>query len=190
MQLQEESHFGILTFDTMENEEKKKRVIEAGVKSWQSLTFYAQELGYESLIFEPMSVPREFANTVEETKYWMKMVNENCGVPLKVCLDVGHAPHPAERDPYPWLLALGSESPIVHLQQTILGKSMHWPFTKEYNEQGYIKAEKVLDCLKKSGCKETILMFELSHREHWDTDGLVVSDHKESVEYWRQFVKD
>lgn len=184
------SHFGILTFDTIQDEDKKKRVIEAGVKGWQDLSFFARDIGYDSLIFEPMSVPREFANTVQEARDCMEAVNSNCGVPMKVCLDVGHAPHPNERDPYPWLLKLGKESPIVHLQQTVLGKSMHWPFTKEHNEEGYIKAEKVIACLEKSGCEETILMFELSHREHRDTDDLVIADHKASVDYWRQFVKD
>ena len=184
------SHFGIMTFDTIDNEDKRKEIYEAGVKGWQELSFYAKEIGYESLIFEPMSVPREFANTVQESKDCMAAVNAHCGVPLKVCLDVGHAPHPDERDPYPWLLELGQDSPIVHLQQTILGKSMHWPFTKEHNEEGYIKADKVLECLEQSGCEETILMFELSHREHWDTDGLVIPDHKASVDYWRQYVKD
>ena len=89
-----------------------------------------------------------------------------------------------------WLLALGSVSPVIHLQQTVLGKSMYWPFTPEYNAQGYIKAEKVIEYLKKSGCKEALLHFELSHREHWDTDNKVVADHKASVQYWRHYVTD
>ena len=184
------SHFGILTFDTINDPEKRKRVTEAGIKNWREMTFYARELGYDALIFEPMSIPREFANTVAETEEILNAVNADCGVPLKVCLDIGHAPHPDERDPYPWLVALGSKSPVIHLQQTILGKSMHWPFTPEYNEQGYIKAERVLECLKESGCEEALLHFELSHREHWDTDGRVLEDHRASVDYWRQYVKD
>ena len=184
------SHFGTLTFDTIGDPEKRKRITEAGVKGWQALSHYAKDLGYESLIIEPMSVPREFANTVAETKAILDLVNADCGVPMKVCLDVGHAPHPDERDPYPWLLALGKDSPVIHLQQTVLGKSMHWPFTPEYNEQGYIKAEKVLECLEQSGCTEALLHFELYHREHWDTDGKVISDHKASVDYWRNYVKD
>ena len=184
------SHFGCLTFDTIENPEKRKRVIEAAAKGWQTLSFYAGEKGYESLIFEPMSVPREFANTVAETREILDMVNANCGVPMKVNLDIGHAPHPDERDPYPWLLALGRESPVIHLQQTVLGKSMHWPFTPEYNKQGFITAEKVIQCLEQSGCEETLLLFELSHREHWDTDNKVFDDHRASVEYWRQYVRE
>ena len=184
------SHFGILTFDTINDADKRKFIIEAGVKGWQELTRCAEGLGYEAVIIEPMSVPREFANTVAETRELLDMVNADCGVPMKVCLDIGHAPHPDERDPYPWLLALGNVSPVVHLQQTLLGKSMHWPFTPEYNEQGHIQAEKVIDCLERSGCEEALLCFELSHREHWDTDGRVVADHRASVDYWRQFVKD
>ena len=184
------SHFGILTFDSITDDDLKKRLTEAAVGNWRELSFYAKELGYESLIFEPMSVPREFANTVAETEALLQMVNSDCGVPMKVCLDIGHAPHPDERDPYPWLLALGDRCPVVHLQQTVLGKSMHWPFTPEYNELGYIKAERVIECLERSGCEEALLHFELSHREHWDTDWKVVEDHRLSVEYWREYVAE
>jgi len=184
------AHFGILSFDTINDPDKRKRVTEAGVRGWQELTRYARDIGYDALIFEPMSVPREFANTVAETREILDMVNADSGVPLKVCLDVGHAPHPDERDPYPWLLALGAVSPVVHLQQTALGRSMHWPFTPEYNAQGHVKAERVIDCLKQSGCEETLLHFELSHREHWDTDYRVIEDHRASVDYWRGFVTD
>ena len=184
------SHFGILTFDTYNNLEKRKHVVDAGIRGWQELTRYARELGYESLIFEPMSIPREFANTVGETKELMEAVNADCGIPLRICLDVGHAPHPDERDAYPWVLALGKYSPIIHLQQTILGKSLHLPFTPKNNIKGYIQAERVISNLEQSGCKEAILMFELSHREHWDTDGNVVGDHIDSVKYWRQYIKE
>jgi len=44
--------------------------------------------------------------------------------------------------------------------------------------------------LEKSGCEETILMFETAHREHWDTEFTIISDLAESVKYWRQWVKD
>lgn len=184
------SHFGILTFDSYEQEDKRKFLIETAVKKWQQLSFYAQELGYEALIVEPMSVPREMANTVEETLELMDRVNAHCGIPLRVCLDVGHAPHEAQRDPYPWIERLGALSPVIHLQQTQLHKSHHWPFIPEYNEVGIIKAEKVLSSLEKSGCTESLLILEISHREHRDTDGRIISDLKQSVDYWRPYVSD
>lgn len=184
------SHFGIMTFNTYESPEKREYILGEGIRGWQELSHTAKELGYDSIIFEPMSVPREMGNTIEESLELMERVNEDCGVPMRICLDVGHAPHPEQRDPYPWLERLGRYSPIVHLQQTVLHKSNHWPFTPEYNEQGIIKAEKVLEALEKGGCEDTILMFEIGHREHWDTDGRVIADTKASVDYWRQYVKE
>jgi len=184
------SHFGIMTFPTYDDVEKREYITNEGVKGWQEISFFAKDLGYECLIFEPMSVPREMGNTVEESLDLMNRVNENSGIPMRICLDTGHAPHPQQRDPYPWLEKLGKFSPIVHLQQTVLHKSNHWPFTDEYNAQGIVHADKVLDALEKGGCEETILMFEIGHREHWDTDFNVVADTKASVDYWRKFVKD
>jgi len=145
------------------------------------------------LIFEPMSVPREMANTVEETLELMERVNENSGVPIRVCLDIGHAPHPGQRDPYRWIERLAQYSPIIHLQQTVMHKSCHWPFIPEYNEQGIIHPKKVLRAIEKSGATESQLIqlvFEISHREHRDTDFRIIEDLKSSVDYWRPYVKE
>jgi len=182
------SHFGILTFDSFEN--NYDFLVEEAVKGWQHLSFFARELGYECLIFEPMSVQREMACTVAETERLLNMVNANCGIPMKVCLDVGHAPHPDERDPYPWIEKLGMVSPIIHIQQTVLHKSNHSPFTEEYNKDGLISGDRVIASLEKSGCAETILMFEISHREHWSTDAKIIGDLAESVRYWRKWVQE
>jgi len=182
------SHFGVLTFDSFEH--RYEELVEEGVKGWQRLSRCAQGLGYKSLIFEPMSVPREMGNTVAETVALMDRVNANCGVPMRVCLDIGHAPHPGERDPYPWIEKLGAVSPIIHIQQTVLNKSNHAPFTEENNRGGLIHGEKVMEALMKSGCTDTILMFEISHREHWDTDFRIIPDLAESARYWRRWVTE
>jgi sugar phosphate isomerase/epimerase len=184
------SHFGIMTFDTYDDPEKRKYIIDEGVKGWQELSFYAKEKGYGCLIFEPMSVPREMATTIEETRELLDMVNAHCGVPLKVCLDVGHAPHPSQRDPYPWIEALAAVSPVIHLQQTVLHKSNHAPFTAEHNKTGIIIREKVMEAVKKAGCTDTLFAFEISHREHWDTDFRIIADLKESVDYFRPVIAE
>lgn len=182
------SHFGILTFDAFDR--SYDFLVEEGVKNWQKLTFYAKELGYDCLIFEPMSVPREMAHTIPEAKELMDRVNAHCGVPMRLCLDVGHAPHPDYRDPYPWVEQLGRYSPIIHIQQTVMNKSNHAPFTEEYNKTGIISGEKLMNAMKKSGLDETILMFEIGHREHYDTEFRIIEDLKESAEYWRQWITD
>jgi len=184
------SHFGILTFDSYDDPRKREFLIESAVKSWQKLSFRAKELGYEYLIFEPMSVPREMGATAAEALSLMKRVNGHCGVPMRCCLDIGHAPDPRERDPYPWIEKLGAVSPVIHLQQTMLNHSNHAPFTPENNADGVIQAERVLESLRKSGAADTLLCFEISHREHSDTDFRVIEDLKESVRYWRRFVKE
>jgi sugar phosphate isomerase/epimerase len=182
------SHFGIMSFDTYDNPDKRQFILDEGVKGWEELTFYAREKGYECLIFEPMSVPREMANTIEETKELMDKVNAHCGVPLKVCLDVGHAPHPSQRDPYPWVEQLAGLSPVIHLQQTVLHKSNHAPFTQEHNKAGIITREKLMEAAKKAGCTDALFAFEISHREHWDSEFKIIADLKESVDYFRPVI--
>jgi sugar phosphate isomerase/epimerase len=184
------SHFGIMSVEDYENAGRRARILEEGVKGWQELSFYARDIGFECLLFEPMSVPREMANTVCECRQLMDMVNANSAIPLKLCLDVGHAPHPDERDPYPWIEQLGKDSPMVHLQQTVLHKSNHSPFIKEFNDAGVIEPEKVMNALKISGATDALLAFEISHREHYDTDFRVIQDLKESVAYWRPYVNE
>jgi sugar phosphate isomerase/epimerase len=184
------SHFGIMTFDTYDNPDKRKFILDEGVKGWQKLSFYAKEKGYECLIFEPMSIPREMANTVEETKELLDLVNANSGVPLRVCLDVGHAPHPDQRDPYPWIERLAALSPVIHLQQTVLHKSNHAPFTAEQNRSGIITREKVMEAVKKAGCTDALFAFEIAHREHRDTDFRIIGDLKESVDYFRAVIEE
>ena len=184
------AHFGIMTFDTYNDPDRRKFILDEGIKNWQELSFYAKEKGYDCLIFEPMSIPREMANTIEETKELMDAVNARCGVPLKVNLDVGHAPHPDQRDPYPWIEQLAAVSPVIHLQQTVLHKSNHSPFTPEFNKTGIISREKVMETVKKAGCTDSLFAFEISHREHWDTEFRIIQDLKESVEYWRKWVSD
>jgi sugar phosphate isomerase/epimerase len=184
------AHFGIMTFDTYDNPDKRKFILDEGVKGWQNLSFYAKERGYECLTFEPMSVPREMANTIEETRDLMDRVNAHSGVPLRVCLDVGHAPHPSQRDPYPWIEALAALSPVIHLQQTVLNKSNHAPFTEEQNRTGIITREKVMAAVKKAGCTDTLFALEISHREHWDTEFKIIPELKESVDYFRPFIQD
>jgi hypothetical protein len=85
---------------------------------------------------------------------------------------------------------LGKFCPIIHIQQTVLNKSSHAPFTPEHNKTGIITGEKLMAAMEKSKLEETILMFEIGHREHYDTEFTIIEDLKESVDYWRQGVRE
>jgi sugar phosphate isomerase/epimerase len=184
------AHLGILTVKSNQDPSLREYLIEEGIKGWQALSVYAKEIGFRELIFEPMSIPREMACSIGETKELLERLNSGSAIPIELCLDVGHAPHPDDRDPYKWLEALASVSPVIHIQQTELHKSNHWPFTKKYNEAGIIDAKKVIETAREAGCEDALFALEISHREHWDTDHMVIADLKESAEYWRQFIKE
>jgi hypothetical protein len=126
------------------------------------------------------------ANTIEAAKELHSRLNEESVLPIKICLDVGHAPHPTQRDPYLWLEELGEYACSIHLQQTEDGHSRHWPFTPEFNQIGIIEPRKVLSSLEKSGLEEIYLMFEILHRESHEQEPRVIPEIKQSISYWRK----
>ena len=77
------------------------------------------------LIYEPMSCPRENAWTWEETLRLRDRVNEDAAIPMEVCLELGHAPHPDQRDPLLWIRNVGAVSPVIHVQQPESGHSLN-----------------------------------------------------------------
>ena len=79
---------------------------------------------------------------------------------------------------------------IVHLQQTDVNNSRHWPFTPENNKVGIVDPQKTLQTIEASGAKEMFLHFEIIHRESYEQESRVISDLKESVAYWRSYLKD
>jgi len=181
------SHFGILSVQDAQDPLRHRERVDEAIRRWQDLSFYARDVGLEYIYFETMSIPREMAYTISQAKELAARVNEHAGVPMAYCLDVGHAPHPDERDPYLWLRELGHDSRIVHLQQTEAGHSRHWPFISPYNEVGIIDPAQVIKALCEAGAGDVLLAFEISHRESFEQDGRVIDDLKASVAYWRRF---
>ncbi|MCI0396724.1 MAG: sugar phosphate isomerase/epimerase, partial [Chloroflexi bacterium] len=136
------SHFGILTVPDLEDAAVRAQRFRETIAGWQQIAAYAAEKGLAYLTWEPMSIPREYGQTIAETRRIHQAVNAGSPLPFKLCLDVDHgdvaSPDPADTDPYAWIAALGTESPIIHLKQTSANKHGHWPFAPEYNEAGRI----------------------------------------------------
>ena len=188
------AHFGILTVRDYEDESRRERMTEIAIENWHRIAEVGKEVGLEFLIFEPMSVPREFACTINSTHELLDRVNRDIAIPMKLCLDVDHgysaSGDPRDMDPYAWLTEFAAVSPIVHIKQSSSDKSGHWPFTPEKNKLGIIRPEKVLAALEEGGAEDVALLFECSWRERHPNDTQVVSDLKQSVAYWREYVKD
>lgn len=97
---------------------------------------------------------------------------------------------PRDTDPYTWLKQLAHLSPVIHIKQSTKDKSARWPFTEEYNKIGIITPAKVIETIEASGAEEVVLLLEISHRERFPTEYQVMDDLKESVEYWRKYIKE
>lgn len=186
------SHFGIFTVRDCKDPEIRRERFRQNVKGWQKIAKYAAGKGLEYLTWEPMSIPREMGETIEETKRIHKEVNDGIAIPMKICLDLDHGDvssiNADDTDPYAWIREFAKESPLIHLKQTLQDKSGHWPFTPDKNKNGKITPERVISSLEKSGAEEVTLLLELSFRERQPFESTVVDDIIASVEYWRPFV--
>lgn len=186
------SHLAILTAtdfaDAKRRQERTRQVIEG----WHEIAAYAKKRGMTYLTWEPMSVGREFGETIAATQKLQAMLNAGSPLPIKLCLDVDHgdltSKNPDDTDPYAWIKKLGKQSPIIDLKQSLKSKGGHYPFIAEYNAQGKIVPEKILETIERYGADDTMLYFEFSFRERNPADRQVIPHIKESVEYWRPFV--
>lgn len=103
-----------------------------------------------------------------------------------------------DSDTYAWLEKLGCYSPIIHLQQTNGNSSSHLPFTDINNRNGNVSAKSVLQAIARSyqnikpgmphPCETIYLTLELFFSTGESNEG-ILSQIKESVNYWRSFVK-
>ena len=187
------SHFGIMSVRDNADPAVRERRIRQGVDAWRELSEYGASLGLKYLIFEPMSVPREVAETIAATQEILERCIEGFAIPMLLCLDVDHgdlqSANPDDTDPHAWIRAFGKVSPCVHIKQSLRDKGGHYPFTAEYNTRGKIIPNEVLNTMREAGVSECTLLLEISHRERWPSDYTVVADLKESVEYWRPAVE-
>jgi len=188
------SHFGIITHRDNNNLQERVKRREQNIKCWHEIAGYAKDRGLEFITWEPMSISREQGETIEEAHKLQRDVNITSPLPFKICLDVDHgdvsSTNPRDTDPYAWLEEFASESPLIHLKQSHMSKSGHWPFTAEHNEIGRIYPEKVVETLIDQGVEEVDLLLELSFREREPSDSTVVEVLKESVDFWRSSIKN
>ena len=183
-------HVAAMSWRDYLDEARRRRLIEGLLESLRALSFVAKVYGLEMLLWEPMPVVREPPCTISEAKRLLKEVNEGASVPIKLCIDLGHAcawkvESRRDLDPYAWLEELGAESPVLHVQQTDGKADRHWPFTEEYNKVGIIRPDKVLEALDRSGARQVLLALEIIHPFE-AREERVLEDLKESVRFWKQ----
>jgi len=184
--------FAIQTVRTNSDPVLRKEIMDDALEIYSRLAEYGKEVGLKALAYEMTSIPRETCATFEENEY----VLEKCAdfaIPMRICLDMGHrnlAGLPEEADHLEWIRRFGSRCDVIDCQQTDLSASHHWPFTEEYNKKGIIKGDEIVKAIEDSGADEILLAFELRCSAYHPQEYTHLDILRESVKYWRKFVKE
>ncbi|MGH2496206.1 MAG: sugar phosphate isomerase/epimerase family protein [Ktedonobacteraceae bacterium] len=182
-------HIGAFSAQDAMNAERKHTLLRELEERLAALSRYAAQHGLNFLLFENMAVEREWGHSIEEARQ-LTNIDMGGGVPLVLCLDVGHpcALHTgtASDDYLAWFAQPWPHLPIVHLQQTDRSGDHHWPFTRSYNAQGMVQAEAILQAIEPWLAHGDVYLFlEPIHPFEAD-DNTVLDELKESVDYWRK----
>jgi len=184
-------HIASLSMWDIQNKERTEQLTASLMDSLHHLAELAKLEGLKYLLWEPMPVPRERPCTIDQAKALYEKANRDAPVPIFYCIDWGHQctynATGRDRDPYSWLRELAHLSPVMHVQQTDGKMDRHWPFTRQYNQQGIIQPQRALEAIEQSGAKEVILMLEIIHPFETE-EAQVLADLKETVEYWKQYL--
>lgn len=180
-------HFAAYSVNDYASRERREYLRKVFIESIRYLSEVARTRGLNHLILEPMGVFRELSMSIEETRELYEEINaQNKGVPVKLCIDVGHQfiyKDKKDANPYMWLKEFAHLSPVIHLQQTDGEADRHWPFTPEFNKIGIIDPQKVLEAINESGAGQVDLVFEIIHPPATE-EKKVLEDLRESVEHW------
>ena len=189
------SHLGILTYKEDRNKRIRSEKLSRIIDNWHKVSIYANKAGLTNLVWEPMSISREFGETIKQCKSINDKLNKNTDIPFKICLDLGHgdleSKNKDDYNPYKWIKKLSKYSSILHLKQVIKNNFAHLPFTKQNNVKGIIDGAKVIDLLKENtvGVNSYELSLELSFKERNPIDYKLKNDVKDSVNYWKKIIK-
>jgi sugar phosphate isomerase/epimerase len=187
------TQFAIFAHKDYDDPVRREELIEIAIDCWGEVAEHGKAAGLTYLFWEPMSVGREFGQTIAECRALdTRLAEAGLAIPLKMMVDIDHgdvsSSDPADTDPYAWAEAFPKQSPIIHVKQSSMNKGGHWPFVAAYNKGGRITPEKLLDAVKRGGGTDNEICLELSFREREPTDRLVVDMIRESVEFWEPHI--
>jgi hypothetical protein len=183
------TQFAIFTHKDFDDPVRREALIKIAIDCWAEVAEHGRAAGLSYLFWEPMSVGREFGHTIAECQALDRRLAEaGFAIPMKMMVDIDHgdvtSPNPDDIDPYAWAEAFPRQSPIIHVKQSTMNKGGHWPFTAQYNENGRITPEKILEAVRSGGGTDNEICLELSFREREPTDHQVVEAIAESVAFW------
>ncbi|MEA5103579.1 TIM barrel protein [Pantoea sp. S18] len=183
------SQFAIFTQQDFNDVARREALIDIAIDCWADVAEHAKTAGLKYLFWEPMSVGREFGETIPACLALQQRLSEaSMALPMWMMADIDHgdvtSADPRDYDPYAWAEAVPRYSPIIHIKQSMLDKGGHRPFTLQYNAGGRIQPQPLLDALARGGAQDNEICLELSFKEREPTDSNVVAEIAESVAFW------
>ena len=183
------TQFAIFTYRDFDDPARREALIETVLDLWGELAEYAAPLGIEHIFWEPMSVGREFGDTIAGAlALQARIAARGMAIPMYMMADIDHgdvtSSNPEDYDPYAWARAVPKFSPIIHIKQSLMDKGGHRPFTAKHNAVGRIQPAPLLAALAEGGAVDNEICLELSFKEREPDDRAVLADIAESVAFW------
>ncbi len=183
------TQFAIFTYRDFDDPARREALIETAIDCWAEVADHAKSAGLEYVFWEPMSVGREFGETIAQAMALQdRLTAAGMAVPMWMMADIDHgdvtSPNPEDTDPYAWARAVPKVSPIIHIKQSMMDKSGHRPFTQAFNAKGAIQPAPLLAAFKAGGARDNEICLELSFKEREPNDRQVIAQIAESVAFW------
>ena len=187
------TQFAILTYRDYDDPLRREELIEIATDCWAEVAEHAKKAGLSFLFWEPMSIGREFGETIASCMALQERISAaGMAIPMWMMADIDHgditSPNPDDYDPYAWARAVPKVSPIIHIKQSLMDKSGHRPFTAEFNAKGRIQPEPLLATLAEGGAEDNEICLELSFKEREPNDREVIPQIAESVAFWAPYI--
>ena len=183
------TQFAILTFRDFDDPRRREELMSIAIDCWAEVAGHARAAGLRYVFWEPMSVGREFGETIAASMALQdRLAKADMAVPMRMMADIDHgdvtSPNPDDTDPYAWARAVPQVSPIIHIKQSMMDKSGHRPFTAQYNAKGRVQPEALLAALSEGGATDNEICLELSFKEREPNDRQVIAHTAQSVAFW------
>lgn len=188
------TQFAIFTYRDFDDPARRAALIEAAIEAWAEVAEHAKAAGLGFLFWEPMSIGREFGETIAASMALQaRLTARQMAIPMWMMADIDHgdvtSPNPEDHDPFAWARAVPKVSPIIHIKQSMIDKSGHRPFTAAFNAKGRIHPGPLLAAFRAGGGVDNEICLELSFKEREPNDRQVIADIAESVAFWAPHIE-
>lgn len=187
------TQFAIFTFKDFDDLNRREDLIKIAIECWAEVADHAKRAGLSFLFWEPMSVGREFGDTIAGSLALQEQLTKaDMAIPMWMMADIDHgdvtSANSDDFDPYAWARTVPQMSPIIHIKQSLMDKGGHRPFIAEFNAKGRIQPEPLLAAFAEGGATDNEICLELSFKEREPNDREVVPHIAESVAFWAPYI--